>query len=74
MFYHSHWLLDTWVGYHVSLPHPPDCKSSTASYLACAAEEVLERDFFMSASEALEFGLVDEVIKERPKTAAELEF
>lgn len=35
------------------------------------AEEVLERDFFMSAAEARGFGLVDEVIERRP--AAETE-
>ena len=40
--------------------------------LRCA-EEVLERDFFMSAEEARDFGLVDEVIEHRPKAAAEAE-
>ncbi|GAB4817487.1 hypothetical protein N2152v2_004533 [Parachlorella kessleri] len=34
-------------------------------------EEVLERDFFMSAEEAREFGIVDEVILGRPKEAEE---
>jgi enoyl-CoA hydratase/carnithine racemase len=34
-------------------------------------EEVLERDFFMSAPEALAFGLVDEVIEARPPAEAE---
>jgi hypothetical protein len=37
------------------------------------AEEVLERDFFMSAEEAKDFGIVDEVILERPKVASDLE-
>ncbi|EFN56134.1 hypothetical protein CHLNCDRAFT_56121 [Chlorella variabilis] len=34
-------------------------------------EEVLERDFFMSAPEAREFGIVDEVIEQRPAGEAE---
>ena len=32
---------------------------------------MLERDFFMSAPEALAFGLVDAVILERPPAAAD---
>jgi hypothetical protein len=35
------------------------------------AEDVLERDFFMSAPEAREFGIVDEVIEQRPAGEAE---
>ncbi|KAI3426189.1 hypothetical protein D9Q98_008566 [Chlorella vulgaris] len=34
-------------------------------------EDVLERDFFMSAPEAREFGIVDEVIEQRPAGEAE---
>jgi hypothetical protein len=34
--------------------------------LGLPAEEVLERDFFMSAPEAHAFGIVDEVIQQRP--------
>ena len=38
--------------------------------VAGCAEEVLERDFFMSAPEALAFGLVDAVIQQRPPPQA----
>lgn len=49
-----------------STPHPHSpCRP--------CAEEVLERDFFMSAEEACIFGIVDEVIEQRPKTIPEQE-
>ncbi|PSC73393.1 ATP-dependent Clp protease proteolytic subunit [Micractinium conductrix] len=38
---------------------------------AARVEEVLERDFFMSAPEAKDFGIVDEVIAQRPDAEAE---
>ena len=31
-----------------------------------SAEQALDRDFFMSAAEAVEWGIVDEVISRRP--------
>ncbi|KAL4423094.1 hypothetical protein ABPG77_005899 [Micractinium sp. CCAP 211/92] len=34
-------------------------------------EDVLERDFFMSAAEARDFGIVDEVIEQRPPAEAD---
>ena len=34
--------------------------------IACNAAETLERDTFKSASEARDFGLIDEVIDKRP--------
>lgn len=53
----------------------PSCDNAHAQSLfhpcPCAAEEVLERDFFMSAPEAREFGIVDEVIEQRPAGEAE---
>lgn len=36
-----------------------------------SAGEVLERDFFMSAAEARDFGIVDEVIEQRPPAPEE---
>ena len=33
-------------------------------------EKTLDRDHFMSASEAKEFGLVDQVLEKRPEEAA----
>lgn len=34
-------------------------------------EEALERDYFLSATESKEFGLIDEVIEKRPPPAEE---
>jgi len=34
-------------------------------------ERALERDYFMTAQEALEFGIVDGILERRPKTDAE---
>ena len=42
------------------------CLPSLPACLGLPAEEVLERDFFMSAPEAHAFGIVDEVIQQRP--------
>ena len=33
-------------------------------------ESTLERDHFMSAEEAVEFGIVDEVVRRRPRAPA----
>ena len=36
-----------------------------------AVEEQLERDYWLDASEALKYGLVDNILQQRPETAAE---
>jgi ATP-dependent Clp protease protease subunit len=43
--------------------------ASTTGQPIKVIEDALERDRFMSAAEAKEFGLIDEVITNRPKTA-----
>ena len=44
------------------------CLSSLTPLAAASpAEERLERDYFMSAEEALGFGIIDEVIQQRPQ-------
>ena len=46
--------------------HPPTTAACLPVPACPPAEEVLERDFFMSAPEAHAFGIVDEVIQQRP--------
>ena len=42
------------------------CLPARADMLPAAAEATLERDTFKSATEAREFGLIDDVIEKRP--------
>lgn len=44
----------------------PDLIKRCGDMIACNAAETLERDTFKSASEARDFGLIDEVIDKRP--------
>lgn len=44
----------------------PNLVKHCGDMIACNAAETLERDTFKSASEARDFGLIDEVIDKRP--------
>jgi len=41
------------------------CASGSADYVFAA--KALERDYFMTAEEALQFGIVDKILESRPK-------
>ncbi len=56
---------------HTTPPPHPKLKLKPHLQPQPNAEDVLERDFFMSAAEARDFGIVDEVIEQRPPAEAD---
>lgn len=47
---------------HFSLPSPPPDSQEVKEI-----EKVMDRDFYMTAQEAIDFGVVDKILTKRPK-------
>lgn len=50
-------------------PCRPACSNAIFYLFGCVVERALERDHFMTAQEALEFGLIDKIVQKRGKKA-----